>query len=421
MDTGVPGSLVGDVFRVVDERSSVPRFLFSLPSRAEISRVSEVLRRETVGGLLLLIAAVIAMAWANSPGADSYRWLQELDVAGLSLQQWAADALLAVFFFVVGVELKQEFLVGDLRDPAKAVLPVLAAVAGMVVPALLYLTVVGVAGSSAVHGWAVPTSTDIAFAVAVLAVVGTHLPSALRTFLLTLAVVDDLLGITVIAVFYTSHLHLWWLLAACVPIALAAFAMRRGWYWSLIVLAPAAWLAVHHGGVHPTIAGVLLGFAVPLSGAPWVDRRVRPVSAVLCVPIFALLVAGTPLGGLGDPLKDPIPVAIAVALVVGKPLGICLSTWLLVKFTRASLDPSVDWPDIVGVGLLAGIGFTVSLLIAGLAFGGAEFAQARAGVIAGSVLSAVLAAVLLRIRNIRYRWAMQQEELHLGCTCECDQ
>ena len=231
----------------------------------------ERLRSETVGGALLLLGAVVALVWANSPWRGAYQDLSAVVVGphslhlDLSLATWAADGLLAIFFFVVGVELKFEIVAGTLRHPARAALPIVAAVGGMAVPALLFTAVVAVSGTDALEGWAVPTATDIAFAVAVLAVVGRGLHPALRTFLLTLAVVDDLLAITVIAVFYTGDLQLGWLALALVPLALFALLVQRRMliWWLLVPLAVITWALVHASGIHATVAGVLLGFTVP--------------------------------------------------------------------------------------------------------------------------------------------------------------
>ena len=233
-------------------------------SWAEDSRIAEVLRKETVGGALLVAATVVALVWANSPFASSYVALGDLTVGPaalhlhLSLGAWAADGLLAIFFFVVGLELKREFVAGDLRDPRRAALPIMAAVGGMVMPALLFVAVNLTTGAGALSGWAIPTATDIAFALAVLAVISTHLPTALRTFLLTLAVVDDLFAVTIIAIFYTQHLQVLALLAALVPLGLFTLAVQRrvrSW-WLLLPLAFAAWTLVHASGIHATVAGV---------------------------------------------------------------------------------------------------------------------------------------------------------------------
>ena len=249
--------------------------LLTRGSWSEVKRLSGILRQETVGGAILLVAATAALVWANSPWSDSYHAISghligpESLHLRLSIEGWAADGLLAIFFFVVGLELKREFVAGDLRDPARAVLPIVAALGGMVVPAAVYVATNMAMGSpDTLSGWAVPTATDIAFALAVLAVLSTHLPSALRTFLLTLAVVDDLLAITVIAIFYTDHLEPGPLALALVPIALFALCVQRGvlHWWILVPLAVVAWALVHASGVHSTVAGVVLGFTVPVLG-----------------------------------------------------------------------------------------------------------------------------------------------------------
>lgn len=401
------------------------RRLFGLGSRAEVSRIAEILRAETTGGLLLLGAAVIALIWANSPWAGSYARLSAFAVGPgtahlhLSLADWAADGLLAIFFFIAGLELKREFVAGDLREPRHAALPVAAAVGGMAVPALIFTLINARAGSAALTGWAVPTATDIAFALAVLAVISTHLPSSLRTFLLTLAVVDDLLAITIIAVFYTSSLHLIPLALALVPLGLFGLLVQRrirSW-WLLLPLAVLTWGLVHASGVHATVAGVLLAFAVPVrrrapgSGpglAEHFEHRWRPLSAGIAVPVFAFFAAGVSIrdaGGLGAALRDPVTLGIIAGLIVGKPIGITTATWLVHRFTRAELAEGLAWWDVIGLAVLGGLGFTVSLLIGELAFGpGTERdGHAKIGVLAGSLGSALLAAALLRIRNRHYR------------------
>ena len=289
---------------------SSPR-LFGRGSWSEDSRVAGLLRQETVGGALLLAGSVVALVWANSPWGDSYEALRDLRVGpsalhlDLSLGTWAADGLLAIFFFVVGLELKREFVAGDLRDPRRAALPILAAVGGMVAPAIVYVvvnvTATGADTEGALRGWAIPTATDIAFALAVLAVISTHLPTGLRTFLLTLAVVDDLLAVMIIAVFYTSDLKLWALAAALVPIAIFAVLVQRRITapWLLVPLAVIAWVAMHESGVHATVAGVLLGFTVPVLTrdgeqpglAEKFEHRIRPLSAGVAVPVFAFFAA----------------------------------------------------------------------------------------------------------------------------------
>ncbi|PEG35209.1 Na+/H+ antiporter NhaA [Mycolicibacterium agri] len=402
---------------------SAPSRLLARGSWPETQRFAEVLRKETVGGVLLLAAAGAALVWANSPWSQSYRavsdfaWGPEFLHLHLSVSAWAADGLLAIFFFVVGLELKREFVAGDLRDPARAALPIAAAVGGMVVPAAIYIAIVVATGEpDHLSGWAVPIATDIAFALAVLAVLSTHLPTALRTFLLTLAVVDDLLAITVIAVFFTDDLAFGPLALALIPIGLFALAVQRGIHpwWLLVPLAVSAWALVHASGVHATVAGVVLGFTVPVLGrhgrptAEWFEHTTRPLSAGFAVPVFAFFAAGVTVGGwegLGASILHPITVGVIAGLVIGKPLGVFGTAFLLAKFTRATLDDDLAWRDVAGVALLAGIGFTVSLLIGELAFGHGSTAGAdvKIGVLCASVFAALLAAVVLRSRNAAYR------------------
>jgi NhaA family Na+:H+ antiporter len=414
-------------------RPRSPR-LFSRGSFLEHSRIAEILRAETTGGLLLMAGAVVAIIWANTPWATAYEHLRDLTVGPavlhlhLSLAAWAADGLLAIFFFVAGLELKREFVAGDLRDPRRAALPVAAAVGGMTVPALVYVAW-NLQSGGALGGWAIPTATDIAFAVAVLAVVSTHLPSGLRTFLLTLAVVDDLLAITIIALFYTDRLEPVFLASALVPIAAFALLVQRRIRsgWLLVPLAVLAWVLVHQSGVHATVAGVLLGFTVPVvrseaAGGPdagpglaeHLEHLMRPVSAGFAVPVFAFFAAGVTIGGpsgLVAALQDPVALGIVAGLLVGKTVGIAGSTWLLSTFTRADLDEELSWLDVIGMSMLGGIGFTVSLLIGELAFGtGSERDDhVKVGVLVGSLLAAVLAGVLLRGRNRVYRRICQAE------------
>ncbi|MDQ4104210.1 MAG: Na+/H+ antiporter NhaA [Actinomycetota bacterium] len=406
--------------------------LFGRGSWREVRRIGDVLRTETVGGVLLVSAAVVALAWANSPWGEAYSTLGGLRVGptavhlDLTLAQWAADGLLAIFFFVAGLELKREFVAGDLRDPRRAALPVVAAVGGMILPALLYVAVTAGAGADALRGWAIPTATDIAFALAVLAVIGTHLPAALRTFLLTLAVVDDLLAIVIIAIFYTSSLDLVPGALALVPLGLFAVLVQcrvRSW-WLLLPLAVTTWVLVHESGVHATVAGVLLGLTVPVIRraegpgpglAEHFEHRWRPLSAGIAVPVFAFFAAGVSVagtGGLSAALGDPITLGVIAGLVAGKVLGVLVATWLVQRFTHAELAEGLSWWDVLGVGLLAGIGFTVSLLIGELAFGAntERDDHVKIGVLLGSLLAALLATIVLRIRNHHYRSLCAEEE-----------
>jgi NhaA family Na+:H+ antiporter len=309
----------------------------------------------------------------------------------------------------------------------------MAAVGGMVAPALIYVLVALGAGEGALRGWAIPTATDIAFALAVLAVISTHLPSALRTFLLTLAVVDDLLAITIIAIFYTSALSVTPLLLALIPLALFGFLVQkrvRSW-WLLLPLAVLTWGLVHASGVHPTVAGVLLAFTVPVvrsqaAGGPdagpglaeHFEHRFRPLSAGVAVPVFAFFAAGVSVGGLSGlagSLRDPVALGIIAGLVAGKTVGITGATWLVSRLTRARLAEELSWWDVLGLALLGGIGFTVSLLIGELAFGAGSVRDdhVKVGVLLGTLTAALLATVVLRARNRLYRRLSAEEQQDL--------
>lgn len=406
------------------------------PGSAEAGRITALLRKETVGGILLVVAAAVAIVWANSPASDSYFALRDFRIGyepwhlELSLGAWAADGLLAIFFFLVGLELKREVVAGDLRRFGTAIVPITAAVGGVIVPALIYTAIVWQAPSLR-EGWAIPTATDIAFAVAVLALVGSHLPSPLRVFLLTLAVVDDLIAIVIIAVFYTADIDLVPLLFAIALIAVYGVLAQR--YRELfhnrafaawLILLPigfVAWAFLHASGIHATIAGVALAFTVPVRPrkqdqspgpteglAEEFEHRFRPLSAGFAVPIFAFFAAGVSVGGVDGIMRavtDPVTIGIVAGLVLGKPIGIVLSVRLLTLITRVRLDPALKWVDLIGVGLLAGIGFTVSLLIAELSFGagGEHGDDAKIAIMVASLLASLLASGILVARNRRYR------------------
>lgn len=389
-----------------------------------VTRVRDARRRvrrwvtlETTSGFLLLAAAALALLWANSPWHDTYTALSEITLGpavlhlDLSLSSWAADGLLAVFFFVVGVELKHELVAGSLRRPREAAVPVLAAVGGMILPAVFFVSVILVSGDrEALHGWAIPTATDIAFALAVLAIFGRGLPRALRTFLLTLAVVDDLLAIVVIAVFYTTGIDI--IALACALGLVVLFGvmvrMRRPQWWLLVPLALAAWGFVHASGVHATIAGVLLGFTVPariIHGEPEprthrLDDAIRPFSSGIALPVFAFFSAGVSLidgEGPAAILGQPVVLAIVAGLVLGKLLGVLGMTALVAKLTPLRLPDAIGIRDLLPVGLLTGIGFTVSLLIAELSFPDTEHTDgAKIAILIGTLIAAISAAMMLR-------------------------
>ncbi|MEU3843144.1 Na+/H+ antiporter NhaA [Streptomyces sp. NPDC028635] len=399
----------------------------SLPER---TFVADALRTETVGGVLLLLAAIAALVWANVPALrDSYHSVSDFHFGPsalglhLSVAHWAADGLLAVFFFVAGIELKRELVAGDLRDPKAAALPVVAALCGMAVPALVYV-ISNLTGGGSLGGWAVPTATDIAFALAVLAVIGTALPSALRAFLLTLAVVDDLFAILIIAIFFTDRIDFAALGGAVLGLALFWLLLRRGvrgWY-VYVPLAVVIWGLMYNSGVHATIAGVAMGLMLRCtrrdgerhSPGEHIEHRVRPLSAGLAVPLFALFSAGVSLTpqALGDVFTKPETLGVVLGLVVGKTIGIFGGTWLTARFTRASLSEDLAWADVFAVASLAGIGFTVSLLIGELAFENDALLtdEVKAAVLTGSVIAAIAATVLLKIRNARYRRLVEVEE-----------
>lgn len=408
--------------------------------------IERILHRETVGGMIILGAAVLAVILANSPLGDEYFGLRDtylsVGVADfvwkISVGHFAADGLLAIFFFLVGLELKREFVAGELRDPRKALVPVVAAIGGVIVPAAIYLSVTqGIPSAS--RGWAIPIATDIAFALAVLALVGTSLPIALRMFLLTLAVVDDLIGITIIAVFYTDEVVVWSLLVSLAVIAIYGFLAQRytqffhlrlGAAWVILLpIGMVAWFFMYGSGVHATIAGVLLALTVPVKAskrraasegdpgeglAGVFEHRFRPLSAGFAVPLFAFFSAGVAAGAdtsIIDMVMSPVSVGIVSALVIGKTVGVFVATWLVTRLPGVSLPRGMAWIDLIGVALLAGIGFTVSLLIGELSFGlGTVLGdEAKIGILLGSVIAALLAAALLASRNRYYREALRKE------------
>ncbi|MCT2591017.1 Na+/H+ antiporter NhaA [Streptomyces sp. N2-109] len=427
-----------------DEQTS----LFGLPSPSERRKLGDALRTETLGGMMLLGAAVVALILANTPLSDTYQSVSDhhfgIPALGLDLSMghWASDGILTIFFFVAGIELKRELLVGELRKPAAAALPVIAAVCGMVVPALFYVAV-NIPGNGQMDGWAVPMATDIAFALGVLAVIGTNLPSGIRAFLLTLAIVDDLGAILVIAVFYTSSLN-WYAFAGAVA-GLALFWVMhhklriRGWY-VYVPLALVIWALMYNSGVHATVAGVAMGMllrvhlrkdaegndAEEVSPAEHIEHLIRPLSAGFAVPVFALFAAGVSVSGsaLGEAVKQPEALGVAAGLVLGKIIGVFGGTYLAARFTRAQLNPDLSWSDVAGVSMLAGIGFTVSLLVTELAFTDeGTIEHVKAAVLIGSLISAVAACLLLKVRDAKYRqlWEAETRDEDLDGVADIDQ
>ncbi|MEZ7898909.1 MAG: Na+/H+ antiporter NhaA [Flaviflexus sp.] len=377
------------------------------------------LKSETFAGGMLMLGAFIALIWANSPWREAYSTISNTTVGpgslhlDLSIATWASDGLLAIFFFVVGLELKTEFVTGSLRDMRQALVPMIAAVGGIMGPILVYITLITISGSGNYDGWAIPVATDIAFALAVLGLFGKGLPTAARTFLLTLAVVDDLLGITVIAIFFTSEINFLWLAASFAATALFAVLVNKRvvHWWLLWPIAIFAWVAMHSSGVHATIAGVLMGLSVPAIAAAKESKPLTEYfgekfdfwSSGIVLPIFAFFAAGVNIvdsGGLGDMLTHPVAIAIYLALPVGKFIGIWGGTALLTKVFKLKLGKGLNLGDISAISIIAGIGFTVSLLIAQLSFDPSldVAGYARVAVIVGTIISAIVGAFALRIR-----------------------
>lgn len=405
-----------------------PEVLFEQPSSRERRFLGDILRQETVGGAIMLAAAALGLVLANTAAVDWYQSVQNYVIGpealnlDLPLKKWAADGLLAIFFFIAGLELKREVVLGSLRRPAAAAVPIAAAIGGMVAPALIYSAWTRLDGIAA-EGWAIPTATDIAFALAILAIAGTHLPSAMRAFLLTLAIVDDVLAIIIIAVFFTDALILWPLAVAAV-LCLVYWLLQqrhvRAWY-VYVPIALTVWALFHESGVHATVAGVVLGLLTKVRPGPGetvspaerLEHDLRPVSAGFAVPVFAFLSAGVVLTGgkIGNVLADPISQGVILGLVVGKLIGVFSGAFLVAKLTRAQLSKNLVWGDVAGLAMVSGIGFTVSLLIAELAFESdlTELDNSKVGVLIGSVISAVIALVILRLRNRVYRQLAAEE------------
>ena len=408
--------------------------------------VRRFLRVEAASGIVLLIATVAALVWANSPWEHSYHEILEshitLQIGDLlvldePLEAWINDALMTIFFFVVGLEIKRELVSGELRDPRAAALPAVAALGGMIVPALIYVAFVGDGPGS--NGWGIPMATDIAFALGVVSLLGSRVPSTMKVFLLTLAIVDDIGAILVIAIFYTEDLSVPWLAVAVATLLMVGL-MRIGRVWytpAYVAVGTVAWLAVFESGVHATIAGVALGLLTParplktdigpdehlvgqvitgnasagvlrrasfeireqVSVAGRLEELLHPFSSFLIVPIFALANAGIPFSGdtLADAASSPVTLGVATGLVVGKLVGISLFTYLGVRTGMSRLPRGVGWTHVFGVSAVAGIGFTVSLFITGLAFDDRVIVdEAKLGILMASVVAAVLGLTVLR-------------------------
>jgi len=361
---------------------------------------------EAASGIVLLASTALALLLANSPLASAYHHALEIPIAvgmrpftlALTLHEWVNDALMAIFFFLVGLEMKRELLVGDLATRRSATLPVAAALGGMLAPAAIYLLINR--GGSGSRGWGIPMATDIAFALGVLALLGRRVPSGLRVFLAALAIVDDLGSVLVIAVFYSAALVWSAVGGAMLVLAFLAVLNLSGvtrWYLYAVV-GIVLWLLVLGSGVHATIAGVLLAFVVPARTGASLEHALRGVVAFGIMPIFALANAGVALGGSAAAATNPIAWGIILGLVFGKPLGILLASYAAVRSGAAELPANTAWRHVHGAGWLGGIGFTMSLFIASLAFGGGALLDvAKLGVIAASVVSGITGYTLLRL------------------------
>ncbi|MET8852455.1 Na+/H+ antiporter NhaA [Amycolatopsis sp. NPDC004625] len=381
-----------------------------------LSEFARYLRTETTGGFILLGATAVALLWANSPLRDSYHALRDFRLGpeflhlNLTIGDWAADGLLALFFFVAGLELKRELVVGELSRLKQAVLPVIAALGGMVVPALVALGV-GWGTPGIERAWAIPVATDIAFALGVLALTASNLPSSARVFLLSLAVVDDLGAIIVIAVLFTTGFDLVALAVAVVALALYAFLQHRRVRtpWLYVPLALVTWVAVHSAGIHATIAGVALGLLTRVRAddgeaeapALRLEHRLQPWSAAVAVPVFALFAAGISVNAdaLGAVFTTALPLAVLAGLLGGKVVGILGASALAVKLGAAEKPRGTGWRDIAALSVLGGVGFTVSLLIAELALPGDASELAKTAVLIASATASLLAAALLLRRS----------------------
>jgi Na+:H+ antiporter, NhaA family len=426
----------------MDHRTPTRTARQALPSRSLPPGVRRFLDTEAASGLALMIAAVVAMVWANSPWNDTYETVWHttvnLKVGAMGIDQdlrhFVNDGLMALFFVVVALEVKRELVVGDLREPRAAALPVIAAVGGMIVPAALYL-VLNPTGDQA-DGWGIPMATDIAFALGVLALLGPRVPSSLKLFLLSLAIVDDIGAIAVIAVFYTDNLDATGLALALAAIAAAA-ALRLAQVWwppAFVALGLACWLAMYNSGIHPTLAGVAFGLLAPtrplaatevakrwasdlsdeptagelremttmaketVSVAERVQHTLHPITSYAVVPIFALANAGVPVttDALDAPGTTTVAAGVLVGLVIGKAIGITAASALATRLRLARLPDDLTWPQLLGAAIIAGIGFTVSLFITGLAFDDTDLQDAaRLAILTASVLASLLGAGIL--------------------------
>jgi NhaA family Na+:H+ antiporter len=382
-----------------------------------LKALKEFFQFEASGGILLLVAAILAMLVVNSPLSGLYDSLLDTPVEvrlgqfeiAKPLLLWINDGLMAIFFFLIGLEIKRELLAGELSEPSRVVLPVLAAIGGMAVPAVIY-SVINWGDPVAMKGWAIPSATDIAFALGVLALLGSRVPSSLKLFLMTLAIIDDLGAIIIIAIFYTADLSISSLMVAVAALMVLTLLNRQG----VVSLTPyllvglVCWAAVLKSGVHATLAGVLVAFFIPYKKLPdeqetQLERQehdLQPTVAFGILPLFAFANTGISLEGFSsDMFLHPVPLGIAMGLFFGNQIGVLGFSWIAIKSGIASMPTGTNFLQLYGVSLLCGIGFTMSLFISSLAFeqGGAEYlVDDRLGIISGSILSGIIGYLVLR-------------------------
>ena len=382
------------------------------PHRGAWSALREFMRTEAAGGVLLMLVAILAVVVANSPFAEFYFHTLHVDLFGLSIAHWINDGLMAIFFLLVGLEIKREFLDGQLTTWARRALPGFAALGGMIGPALIYVAF-NIGSAETLRGWAIPAATDIAFALGVLALLGSRVPASLKVFLTALAILDDLGAVIIIAVFYTSGLSLPMLGAAFAGIAVLVGLNRAGVtkLTPYLLIGVAIWVFVLKSGVHATLAGVAVALTIPLrrrqgeaddphSPLHHLEHLLHPYVAFLIVPIFGFANAGVSLKGVSlHNLLDPVPVGIATGLFFGKQIGVMLTAFVAIRLKLAQMPANADWAHLYGVSILCGIGFTMSLFIGALAFPGNALLidETRIGVLCGSLLSMIFGWLLLRL------------------------
>lgn len=383
-----------------------------------MDKLKEFLRLETAGGILLLVATLLAMVAENSPADIYYDALLEIPVAiqigefaiAKPLLLWINDGLMAIFFFLIGLEVKREFLAGELSDPSRVMLPIIAAIGGMAVPAVIYASI-NWGDSVAMKGWAIPSATDIAFALGVLALLGSRIPQILKLFLMTLAIVDDLGAIIIIAIFYTADLSLTSLLIGMISVAILSVMNRNG----VLRLAPymlvgvVLWAAVLKSGVHATLAGVVTALFIPFrkeagesqTQLERLEHDLHPAVAYGILPLFAFANAGIPFDGISmGSFLHPVPLGIAAGLFFGNQVGVLGFSWVAIKLGISQLPREISWMQLYGVALLCGVGFTMSLFVGSLAFeqGGPDYAvDDRLGILLGSLVSGVCGYLVLRL------------------------